>query len=495
MTTSTSLLPRRGLPWVQNAIFFSLTAMEMAWFAPLVMFFLPETWHTPPIFYLAGLWLIMLGMMIIAHFLEQRRIGSPAFEILVAVLLIFLGLLAIRIFIFGDEPLFSLGWLGGLFALPSDDVVRLGVILGALAFLWWRAVTFLQREISFFIIGYDFRKGVLALLFTVSFFRIASHQSAMLFIYVFFFFGLLAVALGRSEDKARTAGEGLAHIPRAWLGIVGLSVTAVMGMGWLFGQIWSLEGFRALWRFFTPALGWISPYVQMAALAFMRMLSPLIEWVLAVIASRVNSEDSKKVLENMARNLSKTDNFAGQDQLAYTPPDWIVILFRYVIPIAILLLTLFVLVFWLSKRSQARNAMLQDADHDRVAGKEGQGLRSALRRGLDKLRDAADMVGQFGLGRKFYAAVSIRHIYANMQKLAAQRGYPRDPAWTPNDYLPALQQAFPGQEAALRHITDVYNAYEYGHVSTDPAELERLRAAWEALQTAPPPSSLDAPPQ
>ncbi len=491
MTTPASLLPRRGLPWVQNAIFFSLTAMEMAWFAPLALFLLPETWRTPPIIYLAGLWLAMLGMMVIAHFLEQRNIPSPAFEIIVAGVLILLGLLAIRIFIFGDEPLFSLSWLSRLFSLPDDDVMRMIAVLGALAFLWWRAVTFLQREISFFIIGYDFRKGVLALLFTVSFYRIASHQSAMIFIYVFFFFGLLAVALGRSEDKARAVSENMANIPRLWLGVVGLSVTAVMALGWLFGQIWSLAGFRALWRLFTPVLGWMTPYAQIVALAFMRLLSPLLEWMLALIASRINSEDSKQVLESMARNLAKTDQFAGQEQAAYTPPAWIVILFRYVTPIAILLAILLALIFWLTKRSQARSATLQDVEHERVAGIEARGLRNALRRGLERFREAAELAGQFGLGRKFYAAISIRHIYANMQKLAARRGHPRDPAWTPNDYLPALQRAFPGQDEALRHITDVYNDYEYGHVSIEPAELERLRAAWESLQQTAPPAPAD----
>ena len=492
MSSTSSFLPRHGLPWVQNAIFFSLTAMEMAWFAPLVMIFLPETWRTPPIVYLLGLWALMLGMMVIAHFLEQREIPSPAFEFIVAGVLLLLGLVAIRVFVFTDEPATSVAWVGRLFS-PGNDLVKTGVILGSLAFLWWRAVTFLQRSIDFFIIGYDFRKGVLALLATTAIFRYLSHQPAMLFIYVFFFFGLLAVALGRAEEKARSTGDGRAPIQRAWLGIVGLSVAGVMALAWIFGQVWSLQGFRAVWRALTPALGWTAPYFEAAMLAFLRLLNPLLEWLVNLIKGMVSGKGGEEVLNNLTKNMPGADKLMGGEQEVATTPDWLIILFHYVLPITIGAIVLFLLVFWLVKRRRANKLQVMEEEHTRAESLEGQGLRDAFRRGFQRLKDLAGMVGQFGVGRQFYAAVSIRHIYANLQKLAAERGYPRDPAWTPNDYLPRLRRAFPGQDAALQHITDVYNAYEYGHVSTDPEEMERLKAAWEAIRTSPGPDDSPAP--
>ncbi len=455
----------------------------MAWFAPLVMIFLPETWRTPPMIYLLGLWAVMLGMMIIAHFLERRDIPSPAFELIVAGILLALGLLAIRVFVFSDEPVTSVAWVGRLFS-PGGDLVKILVILGSLAFLWWRAVTFLQRSIDFFIIGYDFRKGVLTLLVTTAIFRYLSHQSAMLFVFVFFFFGLLAVALGRAEEKARSTGDGRAPIQQLWLGIVGLSVAAVMVLAWSFGQVWSLQGFRALWRTLTPVVGWTAPYFEAAMLAFLRLLNPLLEWLVNLIKGMVGGREGEEVLNNLTKNMPGADKLMGGDQTVNPSPDWLVILFRYVLPIAIALIVLLLLVFWLVKRRQARRVSLMDEEHTRVESLEGQGVKDALRRGFQRLKDLAGMVGQFGVGKQFYAAVSIRNIYANLQKLAAERGYPRDPAWTPNDYLPRLEQAFPGQEAALQRITDAYNAYEYGHVSTDPQEMADLKAAWEVLRTA-----------
>lgn len=478
MSTS-SLLPRRGLPWQQNAIFFSLTAMEMAWFTPIVLIFLPQSWRTPPIFYLLGLWGVMAGMILIAHLFEQQDIASPGFEISVLLFLIVVGFLGIRFYVFSDVPPGNLSWLSAL--LRGDRATQVLIVLGTLAFLWWRAVAFLQRDINFFIIGYDFRKGVLSLLLSVMLFHYLSSQSAMLFVFVFFYFGLVAIALGRAEDIARTTGDGQAPINRGWLRVIAINTLAVMGIAWAFGRAWSLAGFRALWHLFIPVLGWMAPYAKTAALFLLRLLNPLLEWFVGLIRAGVHGRKAEEILNNLTKNMPEAQKVVGETG-AYTPPTWVMILFRYVIPITIGIIVLLLLTFWLVKRRQAQNLSQIEEENSSVESLEGQGLRDALRRGLNKLKEMAGLVSQFGIGKSFYAAISIRNIYANLQKLAAERGVPRDPSWTPNDYLSRLPQAFPGQEAALRHITDVYNAYEYGHVNTDSEEIARLREAWEAIQ-------------
>ena len=479
-----NVFPRQHQPWVQNAIFFSLTAMEMAWFTPLALAFLPDAWRTPPIIYLLGLWAVMLGMMAIAHFLEQREISSPTFELIVAGLLLALGSVAVRMFVFGHEPLFNLRWVAALVA-GGRQTIKAGIILGTLAFLWWRAVTFLQRDITFFIIGYDFRKGVLALLVSVALFHSLSKRPASLFVYTFFFFGLMAVALGRAEDKARATGDGNAPIPQGWLRVVGISVLMVMVAAWLWARVWSLNGFRGLWRLLTPVLGWMAPYVERAMLAFLRMLNPLLEWLVGLARRAVGGKPGASVLDNLTKKLPSADKVMGQNEAAYAPPLWLSLLFHYIIPIAIALILLALLAFWLVKRRSKRRLILLAEEHVQVASLEGEGLMNALRQGMKKLKDLAGLVGAFGLGRGFYDAISIRHIYANLQRLAAKRGFPRDPTWTPNDYLPRLMQAFPGQEEDLRRITQLYNALEYGHIPADPHEIRRVRAAWERLRTTP----------
>ena len=480
-----SITPPRGLPWHQTAIFAALMIMELAWVTPLIMIFLPETWGVSPLLVLAGLWALMAGMMAIARFLETRDIPAPGFQLLTAAWLILIGLLAVRVVIYPDEPLFSLRWLGAMFS-PGEDALHMVVILASVAYLWWRAVTILQRDPNFFIIGYDFRKGVLGLILAVSILRFLSRESAMIFVGVFFFAGLVAVSLGRTEDIARNTGDGRAAIPRAWLGVTALHTLAVLALAWAFAQVWSLEGFRALARLLRPVWGWMEPYALAVLFFFLRLLEPLLQWMIRGMARLFGGEEGARVFDQMNERLPDAQKLWGENPPPYQPPAWLAFLFGYAIPIAIGLIALVILVLWLGKRRARARVVVVD-EHARASSQEAAGLRGLLQRGADKVRGMAAMVGQFGLGRRFYAAMTIRHIYGNLQKLAAARGQPRHPAWTPNDYLPHLERLFPGQEDALRRITAAYNAFEYGHVPTDPAELDRLRADWEAIRRTPEP--------
>ncbi len=460
--------------------------MEIAWLTPLVMVLLPQVWRAPAWLSLAIMWAVMAGMMLIARFLETRDIPSPGFEILVGALLVLLGWIAVRMVVFPQEPFFSLGWVGQLFTW-SETTLQAGVVLATLAFLWWRAVTLLQREISFFLIGYDFRRGVLGLLLSITLFRHVTGESAMWFVLVFFFFGLMAVALGRAEDISRTTGEGRAAIPRTWLGVATLNTLTVMGLAWAFGQVWSLRGFQSLWAWMRPAFVWVEPYVTMVILAFLRLLEPLILWLIAIITSILSNGNVQETFDNLTRRFPSVEQTVGEGEVTVSaPPPWFTLIFRFVIPITIGLIALVILVLWLGKRRARARVVVVD-EHARASSQEAAGLRGLLRRSADKILGMAAMVGKFGLGRRFYAAMTIRHIYGNLQKLAAARGQPRHPAWTPNDYLPHLERLFPGQEDALRRITAAYNAFEYGHVPTDPAELDRLRADWEAIRRTPEP--------
>ncbi len=459
--------------------------MDMAWFAPAVMLFLPEAWRLPSWVFLIGFWAIMMGMILIAHLLEESDIASPIFEIIVAALLITLAWLAIQLFVFPETPLWSWAWVGELFS-ATDALRKVVVILGTLAFLWWRAVVLLQREVDFFIIGYDFRKGVLALLLSVSLYHYLSGQSGMIFVAIFFFFGLLAVAIGRTEDIARDTGQGRVSLPPSWAAVVALNTMAVLALAWGFGQFWSLQGFRALGRSLQPIFGWISPYVEAAMLFLLQFLEPLLQWLVRSVAGVMGGEAGQEVLGNLGRNAGASEPAPGDAAAVYAPPSWLLFLFQYVIPILVGITVLLVLVFWLAKRRSARPLPPMSEEHVRVHSMEKASLRQALHRGYHMLKDWVSMVGRFGMGRKFYSALTIRHIYANLQKLAAERGAPRAPTWTPNDYLPHLMHVFPDCPLELHRITAAYNAYEYGQVPTDPETLQQLRNDWKKLQATPP---------
>jgi hypothetical protein len=101
-------------------------------------------------------------------------------------------------------------------------------------------------------------------------------------------------------------------------------------------------------------------------------------------------------------------------------------------------------------------------------------LRGARRR-------LAGLAGLMSAGR-LMAAISIRRIYANLGRLAAEEGYPRGAAQTPHEYLPTLARAFPDCQAETELITAAYVQAHYGRVPDTAAELQRIRDAWERVR-------------
>jgi hypothetical protein len=77
-----------------------------------------------------------------------------------------------------------------------------------------------------------------------------------------------------------------------------------------------------------------------------------------------------------------------------------------------------------------------------------------------------------------YSLVSIRKTYASLARLAAAAGYPRQDAETPYEYISALQQAFPANEAEIHLITSAYVRVHYGERSFSPEYVQRVRDAW-----------------
>jgi hypothetical protein len=110
------------------------------------------------------------------------------------------------------------------------------------------------------------------------------------------------------------------------------------------------------------------------------------------------------------------------------------------------------------------------------------GLEDLLRRGRQRLSEAADALGRSSLGRLF-AALTIRRIYAHLVALAAKRGYPRLPYQTPYEYLPVLERAFPNHPEEAARITESYVAVHYGEVPERPEDLAQVRAAWDAIRS------------
>ena len=483
MTSRLHALPDRiNVSWFSPALLLALVGMEMSWFAPLILSLHRRGWGTAPGWYLAGLIAVMLAMMAVARVLSARRIGSPAFELLVLATIVFIGLVILRLYVFRGEPWSSLAWLGPAFITADPRRVDTLLVLVTVAYLWWRGVSFLQRDVTFFSIGLDFRKGVLGLAIGASLYDTLTHHPAGVFIYAFFFFSLVAVALGRIEDKAATSNSPGARPGFGWMGIIAAGSLAVVALITWLSRLWSAEVLSRLGQLLAPAAAGLGRLLAHILVMVLRLLEPLMVALVALLRFAI-SPLLARLRQQPPAFLETLDTYLSQPAGAQVAaPAWIEPLFRVVLPCTLGVLVLLALALWLQRR-RATSFRSQEAEtRSPATGREQARVGDGLARLVDRVRGLTALIGRFGIGRRFYAALSVRHIYANVQHLAADQGFPRHKAQTPNDYLPALAAAFPGHEADVTHITTVYNACEYGDVPTDAAELRRLHDVWEAIR-------------
>ncbi|MBN1967079.1 MAG: DUF4129 domain-containing protein, partial [Anaerolineae bacterium] len=144
-----------------------------------------------------------------------------------------------------------------------------------------------------------------------------------------------------------------------------------------------------------------------------------------------------------------------------------------------------VTVILLTMRRRHQSSVLEGEEREDLDGDALGGLRNLLRRGLDALNHALNTVGQFGLGRNLFAALTVRRIYAQMAALAAQRGFPRAPSETPYEYRDALDEAYAGSHTEVALVTEAYVRVHYGEAPESQEALQQVIDAWQHLKRVP----------
>jgi hypothetical protein len=108
-------------------------------------------------------------------------------------------------------------------------------------------------------------------------------------------------------------------------------------------------------------------------------------------------------------------------------------------------------------------------------------LRSALRRGWDKLAENLEDLLGMRQARRLLAAARIRRIYAHLLEMSAKLDRPRPASRTPLEFMPQLESLFPTLTQEVKTITDAYLLVRYGEVPETPDVLSRVESAWKLV--------------
>lgn len=467
-------------------IYLCLAGMEAAWTTPFwLLIYRPAS--SPWLVYaviLAGL----LAWTLALELLSRTKVESPRFELIALGLMALTSLLAVRLLLYGSRPVYDVRWLGD--ALATIVNFRGGfpqplALIALNLFLWQRATHATSRELTFFGVGLSFRLGMILLIVAAGLLAHLSDQAptgswstfSSLLVWLYFGLGLIATAVARIREKAADTQSAGAILPTRRFAQLVLAVGLTVGAAGLLSLVYTPAGFFVLLRHLDPLWQLLRVPLLALLLWLARVLEPIFLWIEAWLRSLLAGgmvEVQPKV------PLAPTTD---QGTAAQTPGALWTILANVgsgVLIVAAIVVVVAFLILYLDKVRRGRSSE-QGEEEGAEAVVLGGGI---LGRGIQALRDVAGLTRRFGLSRQLLAAISVQNIYANLCRLARQRGHPRRPAQPPDDYLPVLARAFPGQEEPLARITAAYMRVHYGERPVSPAELARVRADYQRVRAS-----------
>jgi hypothetical protein len=457
-------------------LYLCLAGMEAAWITPFwLLIFTPAP--SPWIAYagvLAGLliWTLALELM------SRTGVQSPAYDLIALALMALTSLLIVWAALYRAAPLGDVGWLrrmlGDIFNFSAGLPPAVGLIAINLI-LWQRATSATSRDPSFFNVGVSFRLGMLLLIAGAGLLSLLRHQSVIGFLWLYFALGLIAVSIARISEKATEAQSAGKALPMRRFAQLLLAAGATIGTAWLFSSIYTPAGIRRFFHLFDPVWRLISPLAFALLVLIGQVLNPLLLWFEAQLM-RLLRDPSLSGLE-----IAPVAPAATEPSFFAKLPVWVPnLLFDVLVIVGIVVAALAVVGFLLLYLERVRKGGLRDEEEEE--GAERVTVNGILERGARALRNAAGLIRRFGLGTHLLAAISVQNIYANVSRLARDRGYPRRPAQPPDDYLPVLVRALGGYEEQLARITAAYMRVHYGDHPVSRVELAQLREDYRAVR-------------
>ena len=466
--------------WRYELLRIAFAGMEISWFAPFFIVFVVTARTWPPLGVGTLLLAVELGFFFWSQFAEGRQMSAGVERMVALLALPVLILLGWRIFLFPGLPAGDIRWIPVAFSgLVTSQRAGFWVVMATVLFLWWRGLSLSRREFQFESVAFSFRVGLLLLVVGTLLLAATVGREVLAFIFPFFFFSLIAVSLARLEEVGHIRGDVGRLFDLTWLAILGGAIALVMAAGLLFlllARPESIEAMRALW---APLGNWLLKAFLWLIAIVLWPLQPLLGWLSDLFAQGFRLMEQSGILQQfLAVGLTEVEQ--NDPEIVSRVVDLALMALRMLCGLAVLA-ALFGGGLWVLQRERKRLREQAEVHEDLEAGL-GDALAGLLRGVRDRLREAANLVGQFGMGSDLLTALSVRNIFANTSRLARKRGFPRHKARTAYEYLPDLQAAFPAATREAQQITDAYVGVAYGDLPTSEEELADLRAAYERLK-------------
>ena len=459
----------------REILYLSLAGMDACLLVPIVLAVSQFAGRCPPDRATPAFFAIILLAFYLVRMLNVLDLKARVQRDVGLLSLLLWVLLALRFTLYRHTPLLHLGWLqemAGNVANRSLSPQHFTLTLSVLVF-WWRGLRLAQRPLAVGSVGLSFRTGVLIMVAAVAMVSQMLDWSPTPFVFGFIFLSLMAVALARAEEVGNWR-EGLPFpFSAGWL----FSIAAAAGGVILItvGLIALITGIDLL-----QALALLGPVWDLARMVLLVVISvafAILYPLLSLLANRLLALMQNGPLERPELLSGEIPLLTPEELVSRTSPfePYGDILALLAMVGAILIVSLGFGRLWQARR-RLGEAHVESAWGERKRpGGLGDRARQSLKSFMERLR----------VLDRWYAAASIRRIYAAMVAEASRRGHPRPGSDTPYEYLPTLVKSWPGMRPQLEAITGAYVRAHYGELPETAEELQSIRTAWDQIRRSP----------
>ena len=442
-----------------------LAAMETCWVYAVIVFLCALTGLnaslTPLPFFIVYWLALLIGRVLPGT--QRRWLVLQAIAILSAVI----GVFAVaRVEIYSTLAWYDWMWLSSFLTnlfLSVRGISIEQIVSAAVIYVFIRGLGFGQRPLTLWFIGFQFRLGIVVffgLFFFAAFFHnMIDDQFLALWIFVYFFLSLFAIALARIEEM----GAEFRFTPR-WSITLLASVALVLFIGLGVLQVFTVDTAQSMLGLFAPLWGLVSLLILIIAIPFgivadwlVNILKPLFQSLGQLIDNLQNTP-----LGNLAAGARDLQNAANNELLATA--------LRTILILAVVL----TIGYWLARALNKKMQSIEDETYLResITDEEAERALHTSTKKKNPLRSRAQDI----------AAETIRRIYAALVARAAEAGLVRQVAETPYEFLPRLEKYWSDDSADLRSITEAYVQVHYAEEQANQEQVGRVREAWERIK-------------
>jgi hypothetical protein len=466
-------------PWREIAIL-AILIMEMCWIVPWFRSLTPATYATDPSLAFGT----FIGIALVLHWTIrgmnylQLRMNIRRFVLFLAILVsVLLGLKVLlhttentSIYDLLNGPLKTFNQMGTL--IPDELIIIVFVLIAC-----WRGIKLAQDYIEPRTVKRSFGTGILMFVAFIFINTLATGETPGIFLYIYFFSGLIALSAARISVISMMRGGILQHFDRRWfLGMFGATIV-VIGLAGYLSWFFS-ERVRLIEQIGTVVLG-------VFAVAVVGVISPVIFIVESFVGGASNQSTAihqiilaldsfRTVLSQIALNLyGFIERIGFLNWIPYLKP-----IFLWGLVIVIVFLVVSSVANWVIKERQSRE---EEKGSVLSANEVVQLIKDALFNQLKRFGESLVGASRLLPGRGWLAAARIRRIYAELLELGEKLGKPRPQANTPLEYLPELLSIFPDLTQEITVITGAYLQVRYGEIPETPEELEQVESAWSRV--------------